>query len=401
MGSYSRILGVPPLPSLLVTALIARLPIGINGLAVVLLLREERGSFGLAGLAAGALALGNALGTPLAARLVDRVGSGVLAAMGAVTAGGLLALPLTAADAPSAVIVALAALTGAAAPPVSSVLRALYPRLLRGRPELIHGAFALDSVLNELLFIAGPALTAAIAVAVSPAAALVVSAVAVSTGTLAFLAVLRRGAGAARVPAAPTGMLGALRAAGVRTLVVTMIPVGLAFGILEIAITAFAAEHGHPELAGVLLTLWAVASAAGGLVYGARPRRRTAGEAHLRIALFLPVGLAPLTLAPSPEVMALLLLPAGVFIAPLLATRNELAGLVAPEGSETEAYTWPLTAIVAGIAVGAAVAGVIVDNAGWRAAAVTAVGCAVVGSLLAVSRRATLHLPPQPACEAG
>jgi MFS family permease len=172
-----------------------------------------------------------------------------------------------------------------------------------------------------------------------------------------------------------------------------MLPVGFAFGILEITITAFATEEGHRELAGALLTLWAVASAAGGLVYGARPRRGTASDTHLRVALALPLGLAPIVLATSPATMALLVIPAGIFIAPLLATRNELAGLVAPPGTETEAYTWPLTAIVAGIAGGAALAGVLVDAAGWRTAAVTAVGCAAVGSALALGRRGTLRAP--------
>ena len=396
MGSYSRILGVPRMRALLMTALVARLPIGINGLAIVLLLREERGSFGVAGVTAGALALGNGLGTPLMARLVDRAGSGVLAVMAPACGAGLLGLVALAPSAPPAALVALAAVTGAAAPPVSSLLRALYPRLLRGRPELIHGAFALDSVLTELLFIAGPALTAGIAVLLSPAAALVVSAASVTGGTVAFLAALR-GVDAERRRAAPTGLLGALRAAGVRTLVVTMLPVGLAFGMLEIAIAAFAAEEGHPELAGVLLTLWAVASATGGLVYGARPRRGSASETHLRIALLLPLGLAPLTLATSPETMVPLLIPAGVFIAPLIATRNELAGLVAPAGTETEAYTWPLTAIVAGIAAGSGIAGVIVDASGWRTAAIVAVGCAAAGSVLALTRRTTLRRP-EPAC---
>jgi predicted MFS family arabinose efflux permease len=95
--------------------------------------------------------------------------------------------------------------------------------------------------------------------------------------------------------------------------------------------------------------------------------------------------------------MALLVLPAGIFIAPLLATRNELAGLVAPPGTETEAYTWPLTAIVAGIAGGAALGGVIVDASDWRTAAFVAIGCAALGSAVAVARRGTLHRPPQPA----
>jgi MFS family permease len=216
----------------------------------------------------------------------------------------------------------------------------------------------------------------------------------VTIGTFSFLAVLGDGVDdAGESVAAPSGLLGALRAPGVRTLVVTMLPVGLAFGILEITITAFATDEGHRELAGVLLTLWAVASAAGGLVYGARPRRGTASDTHLRVALALPLGLAPIVLATSPWTMALLVIPAGIFIAPLLATRNELAGLVAPPGTETEAYTWPLTAIVAGIAGGAALAGVLVDAAGWRTAAVVAVGCAAVGSAVALGRRGALRAP--------
>jgi len=396
MGSYSRILRVPRMLSLCLTALVARLPIGINGLAVVLLLQEERGSFGIAGLASGALALGTGVGTPLTARLVDRAGPSVLGALAVATAAGLIGIVALASSAPPWLLVALAGVTGATAPPVSSLLRALYPRMLRDRPSLIHGAFALDSVLTELLFIAGPALTAAIAVLVSPGAALVVSAVAVTTGTFAFLAVLGREPTEPR-DAAPSGLLGALRAAGVRTLVVTMLPVGLAFGILEIAITAFATDAGHRELAGVLLTLWACASAAGGLVYGARPRRGSASDTHLRVALALPVGLSALLLATSPALMALLVIPAGVFIAPLLATRNELAGRVAPPGTETEAYTWPLTAIVAGIAAGAALGGVLVDEAGWRAAVGAAVASAAVGSALAVARRGTLHPPVEAA----
>jgi MFS family permease len=380
------------MPALLATGLLARLPIGINGLAIVLMLKAERGSFGIAGLTAGAFALANALGTPVMARTVDRTGSWVLGVMAIACGLGLTGLIVSASDAPEAVIIAFAVLTGVSAPPVSSILRAMYPRLLRGQPGLIHGAFALDSVLTELLFIAGPALTAGIAVLASPQAALGLSAIAVTVGTFAFLGALR-GIDVEAPVRSSSGLLGALRAPGVRTLVLTMLPVGIAFGILEISITAFSAEEGHPELAGVLLTVWACASAAGGLVYGARPRRGSASDTHLRVALLLPVGLVPLLLATSPLTMAVLVLPAGVFIAPLLATRNELVGQVAPAGTETEAYTWPLTAIVAGIAAGQGIAGAIVDGPGWRTAAIVAIASAAVGSALSLARRGTLQVP--------
>jgi predicted MFS family arabinose efflux permease len=56
----------------------------------------------------------------------------------------------------------------------------------------------------------------------------------------------------------------------------------------------------------------------------------------------------------------------------------------------TEAYTWPITAFVGGIAVGAAMAGVLVEGPGWRTAFVVAACFAAVGALLAVLRRRTV-----------
>jgi predicted MFS family arabinose efflux permease len=92
--------------------------------------------------------------------------------------------------------------------------------------------------------------------------------------------------------------------------------------------------------------------------------------------------------------MAALVLPAGMFIAPLLATRNELIGWVAPPGARTEAYTWPVTAFVGGIAIGSALAGTIVEAESWQLAFVIAAAMAAGGALVAVARRATLN--PQP-----
>ena len=53
---------------------------------------------------------------------------------------------------------------------------------------------------------------------------------------------------------------------------------------------------------------------------------------HLQVALLLPLSFLPMALATSPATMALLVVPAGVLIAPLIATRNELAGKVALGG---------------------------------------------------------------------
>jgi MFS family permease len=392
MRRYLEILRTPHVGALFAASLLARLPIGINGLAIVLLLREETGSFGIAGATAGALALGTGLGAPLTARLIDTLGERMLLALAAISAAALLAvIALAHAGAPVAALVATAFVAGAAFPPASSVMRTRYPVLFAGRPELIQGAFALDSVLTETIFTAGPLLTAGLVVLFEPAAALIVSAIALVAGSSALIAALPTGEEPAE-PAA-SGRLGALAAPGIRTLVASMLPVGFAFGALEVALPAFADAEGQPELAGVLIAIWSLGSVAGGLTYGARPRRGSLAGTHLRVAVLLPLSFLPLALASSPVTMALLVVPAGVLIAPLIATRNELAGRVAPPGVRTEAYTWPLTALIAGIALGAATAGALADATSWQAAVLAAAAAAAVGAAVSAGRRSTLALP--------
>lgn len=373
---------------------LARLTIGINGLAVVLFLREERGSFAIAGVVAGAMALGTGLGAPLQGRLVDRLGRRTLLPIAVGHASGLVALVLlgTRAGVPSPVLVAVAAATGALMPPVSSVLRSMYGRLLGERPELLRAAFALDSVVTEMLFVVGPLVVALLVAVASPQVALLVSATTVVGGTAVFLAMLP--------PAAPgerdalgrrLGGLGALASPGILTLVLTMAPFGVAFGMVEVVLPAFSRAEGEPGMAGVLVATWSVASAAGGLLYGLRHHARPLEDLHLALAVAVPLAFLPIALAPGIGWMALLVVPAGLPIAPMIATRNELAGTVAPRGAETEAYTWVLMAMVGGVALGAGLAGVVVDEAGWRTAAALAAGVAAVGTVVAAARRPSLR----------
>jgi MFS family permease len=146
--------------------------------------------------------------------------------------------------------------------------------------------------------------------------------------------------------------------------------------MLEVGIPAFSRAEGAAAAAGVLLAIWSLGSGIGGLLYGTLPRRAGLHRTHLLVAALLPLTLLPLAAAPSVAVMALLVIPPGCCIAPLLATRNELVGGVAPPGMRTEAYTWPMTAFVGGIAVGAALAGALVEGPGWRTAFLVAAGFA-------------------------
>jgi MFS family permease len=389
---YAHILRTPGVAAIVLATAIGRLPIGISGLAILLYVHGVSGSFAAAGVCTGALALGSALGAPLLGRLVDWRGERALLPLAFVHAGGLLLIWLLgAAGAPIAALALASFAAGTTLPPVSSVLRSRWPLLLSETPELVPSAYALDSVMIEVIFVTGPLITTVIVATVGPEYALAVSAAAVLTGTTMLLAGLHgRGRPGGPEEGARRFGLGALSAPGMRTLVLASLPVGFSLGTIQVVIPAFATEEGARELAGVLLAVWSCASGAAGLAYGARPATVRVDEAHLLLACLLPLAMAALFVATSPLVMAGLVIVAGAPVAPLIASRNQLVEQVAPRGTATEAFTWPLTALVAGVSLGAAVGGAMVEEYSWTAAVLAAVTVAAAGALLLFTRRATL-----------
>jgi MFS family permease len=386
MGVYGRIIRLPGMGLLLLATLLGRMPIGINGLALLLYTREVTGSYAIAGLIVGAYAIGSAAGAPFQGRLVDRLGRRMLVPLAALHVGGLVAIWALGSVGSRALLLAAAAFaTGVVLPPVASVLRAAWPGLLRERRELIPAAFALDSVLIEVVFVSGPLLTAAIAATVGAQYALGVSAVCVLAGTVGFVARL----GAAEAPAGDrqsSGLLGALASPGILTLVLATLPVGFCLGAIEVALPAFGEEAGSPERQQDAAQLAAAGGAAGGLLYGALPRRTSLTRIHVGLAMLLPLACLPLASAGSPLAMAFLALLAGAPITPLIASRNEIVGAVAPRGAVTEAFTWPLTALVSGVALGAAAGGTIVESLGWEAALLAGSGVAALGAAVLLAR---------------
>jgi MFS family permease len=399
-GRYGPVFATAHFKRLLFSAIVGRLPIGIDALALVLLVREEAGSYAAAGAVAGAFAAGGAFGAPIQGRLLDRHGPGLLTGMAVFHAASLIGLVvLVLAGAPLGVLIGAAVLSGGAIPPLSSVMRALWPEVFRERPELVQTAFAVDSVAIELVFVVGPLITAVATALLSPAAAIGISCVVVVAGTVAFVT-----SGPARGwrPHEHTGAhgrLGALSSRGLRTVLMATFPVGFGFGAIEVSMPGFSEGHGGREWAGVLIAVWSLGSAAGGLIYGARTHGRSLTRSYVFFLALLPLGFAPMLAAGSMAAMMPLAVLAGLAIAPAIASANQIVGGVAPPGAMTEAYTWGITALVSGVAAGTAAGGVLVEAEGWRTAIVAGVAAAAVGGLLAFTRRASLQ-PSRPGSEA-
>ena len=128
-----------------------------------------------------------------------------------------------------------------------------------------------------------------------------------------------------------------------------------------------------------------------GLIFGARQGRRELLDTYLVIGLLFPLACLPLIAASSPLSMALLVLLAGAPIAPLITTRNELISQAAPHGTGTEAFTWLMTALIAGLSPGTAIRGAVIEAAGWPRRCFVGVAVAGAGAVIAFARRGTLR----------
>ena len=391
VSAYAKLLRLPGVAVLTAAVTLARLPIGIEGLAVVLFVRDVTGSFATAGLATGALALGTAVGSPLAARLVDRRGTRMLFPLALVHAIALVSIwVLGDAGAPVITLALAALLAGSTFPPAGAVLRSLWPTLVAD-PALLRTAYAFDSVTIEIAFVTGPLLTAVVVALASAELALAISGGVVLVGTLVFLAALPMEAVQARPRRREElGPLGPLAAPSVRLIALTTLPIGYCLGSIEVALPAFSSDLGTPALAGLFLALWSLSSGIGGLVFGAREARAGLVDSYLRLAVLLPLACLPLVGATTPWMMLILVVLAGLPLAPVIASRNQLVGVAAPEGAATESFTWLLTALVAGSAAGAAITGSLAEADNWRVAVLLGCLVAAAGAATAVWRRTVL-----------
>jgi MFS family permease len=378
-------------------AAIGRAPMAMFGLGTVLLIAAETGSYGLAGIVAAAGSVGYAICSPQAARLADRFGQRrVLVPLTTFFAACTLALIGCAElHAPLWALLVTGGLAGASMPSLGSMVRARWSALLGDSP-LLHVAYSLESVADELIFVIGPAVVTLLATEVFPAAGVGVAMVACVAGTLLFAGQRRTEPPVA--PAVPRRSGGsAIPARGLLTLAPVYFFLGTMFATIDLSTVDFAQEHGHKPLAGFILGAIALGSAVGGLYYGSRS---WSTPVHRRFAVTLclvTAGVATFWAVPGLVLLAVVVFLAGLSIAPTLIAGFSLIDQQAAAGRRTEGMAWLSSAISVGVAAGSAIAGQIIDAAGARWGYVFAACCGAVAVAVCLAGLRNLRVEPSQA----
>jgi len=377
---YRRALLTPGALAFFLAAAPARLGLAMTGLGLVWLVHDMTGSYGRAGLVTGAFAVTEAVIGPQVARVIDRYGQTRVVPL-LVTAHGLAIAGLLA----GGPMLPLAVLAGATIPQIGALVAARWSHALAGS-ELLPTAFALESMASSVAFLAGPALVGTVATLADPRAGTALAAALVLVGGLA-LSAQRATAPPPRVmddcAAGSAGRHSSLASRGFAGVVAANAGLGMVFGALQVAVTAFATDAGAAGLAGPLYSVMNLACLVSAALYGRRPRTLRLPTALALLAL----ASLPLLLVTVPWQLALALVAPGLAIAPILTLSSVVTQRRVDKAVLTQAYTWLNSASAAGLAGAAAVAGQLVDSADARAGFALAAAAAGCGALAAARVR--------------
>jgi MFS family permease len=403
IGPYAGVLRLPGARAFVAAGIVGRSAHLMTVLSIVFGV-SATGGYALAGAVAAGYQVGYAGAGPFSARLCDRLGQRrVLPWATAATAVARTGLVVAVwREAPGWEIVVLAALAGTVMPSVGSLVRARWSHLLDGSTQL-STALALESVVDDLIVVAGPVAVAVLATSVAPVAGLTGASVLAVAG-LGGLSALRSTEPPARPDVHPDrGRV--LSAPGFPWLLLTFVAVGATLYSFELVTVAFCQAHGSKASPGWVLATTAAMSAVAGLWYGSRPWA-SPPERRLVWALALfAAGAALLVAAWSTPTLVLPAFVLGAAVSPVMIAGFSTVGRCVSKWAITEGMTWMTTAMGAGIVIGTLAGGTAVDAWNTQAAYAVTAGYATIAipaALLlcrALERNESAMTPPTAAAE--
>jgi predicted MFS family arabinose efflux permease len=391
LQAYRQILAIRDVRRVLLLGLVVRIPLWAGNIALLLHVVTHLGrSYGAAGVLEGVATVALAISGPWRGRRLDRVG------LRRALTPSLVVLAACWSVAPFVdywPLLVLASMANLFVVPTFSIVR---QSLIHAVPEARRtSALSIDAVATEVSFMIGPAVGVLLATLWPTQWALLACEFgSVVGGLLIWLAnpPLRSAEAAQR--AQPGGGNSQSWRAWVTPSVVAVLAACMATTIVltgtDVGVVAALRHMHHQSWIGWELAVWGLGSAVGGLVYGALHR-------SIPVVVLLAVlaaTTAPVALARDPMTLAALLFIAGLACAPTLTATVDGLSRVVPERVRGEALGWHGSALTAGGAIGAPIAGVAIDRWNWQAGFVAccAIGLLAAAAQLAIRRQAA-HLP--------
>lgn len=344
--------------------MIGRIPLAMNTVALVFLVSDVRGSFTLAGLTSAFYTLSGAAFSPRVGKLADQYGT--KAVILPVTAINILATVgvLFFINHQTVGLLFFAALAGATFPNFGTITRTRWSRAISEKKEL-DSALSLESVFDESAFVIGPALAGFLFSLYGSSSPLVASIVflSIAGAGIAFTSIDH--GGFARVHEDHTR--GILAIPYVKTLLLSLIALGLLFGSNFVVIIAVATEGGREAEGGLWVGLYPIGSAVSGLIYGFIHWKISSSIRYTGSLVIMTLCTSGILFFQDLETIVFWIIVSGIAIGPALISANAFMKELVPLSRLNESFAFLGAALSIGITLGSTLSGVIVDKFdGWK-----------------------------------
>jgi MFS family permease len=342
---------------------LGRIPMAMNTVAIVFLVSDVRDSFALAGLTSAFYTLSGAIFSPRVGKLADQYGTrSVLLPVTAINAVATLGL-LYFINHSTVGLLLIAGLCGATFPNIGSYTRTRWSRSIEDQKEL-GSALSLESVFDETAFVVGPALAGFLLSLYGSRSPLLAGIVFLVIGGVGLALTSTDHGGFERVHDDHTR--GILAIPYVKSLLLSLIALGLLFGSNFVVIIAVAKEAGRVSEGGLWVGLYPIGSTISGLIYG---------FIHWKISSSIryTVSLAVMTVCTSGilffqdlDTIVFWIIISGVAIGPALISANAYMKELVPLSRLNEAFAFVSAALSIGVTIGSTSGGLIVEAFdGW------------------------------------
>ena len=411
---YAQLFRIPGAKAFCISGAVARLPISMMSLGIVLALNHMYDNWTVAGSMSAMYILAVAAVTPFYARLFDRFGQ---RRVGPVALGvqivAMLAFALAAlARVPIPVLFALAICMGLTQFSFGALVRTRWAYALRGsqHESLLNTAYALEAAIDEIVFIVGPILAAFLATSVHPVSQLFVPTLACGIGGAVFFSLKNTvppvlepiDVVAAEIPdaqsnavtgqpapalqtagdhAAPTPSpedngfrlrrlhrpysakpRNVLTYRGILPLLVVFVVFNMSFTAFDVSMTATMKAAGAERFLGLQLAMFAVGSCIGAVIFGSREMKGSHWRHMVMFLTLLTVGYVVFRMVMGNFlILGVMEILTGLCVSPLFATGNLIVKDIVPARSLTEGLSWVTTAGSVGTSFGSTLAGAVLD----------------------------------------
>jgi MFS family permease len=378
-SAYTTLFRTPGAMKFSLAALIGRMPVSMDSLALIFIVVAASDSYALAGALSATASIVVSIAMPYWARVSDRIGQRALlmrvVPIKLIGLGVFLALVLNHAPTWSwfiSIIIAESTSVNLGGLVRRRWLHILSPDKTTTAEDnsdrhLVNTAYSLEALNDEFVFIAGPIIATACATSIAPSAGLIAGMIFLVIGVPLFAL-----QSATEPPASPKRTIDphphVILRKSLQAIVLPTLFIGAFFGAVAIVTVSFTDELGHKSQSGLLLALWACGSAIAAILNGLIKWRISHAARFLFFLLSLTLLSVPFLFVDSIFWLAVALFFNGFAIAPLIVGAYGVAQTSVPSEQITEALSWVIAGMPLGGAISSATAGWVIDNYGAQTA---------------------------------